>query len=45
MDNIGQSMRFSPAARVIYRNLNPELAFAVNRSMFTAAKVTPAALR
>jgi len=42
MDNIAQSMRFSPAARVIYRNLNPELAFAVNRSMFTTAKVTQA---
>lgn len=45
MDNIAQSMRFSPAARVIYRNLNPEVVFAVNRSLLTTAKVTQAALR
>jgi len=45
MDNIAQSMRFSPTPNAIYRNLKPELAFAANQSKFTVAKVGQGALR
>jgi len=35
MDNIAQSMRFSPNLSVVFRNSKPELAFAENQRKLT----------
>lgn len=35
MDNIAQSMRFSPNPSVVFRNRKPELAFGENQRKFT----------